>query len=466
MRGWAIWVASLCTVLFAGLSEASASFDCNSISGRKFLVPRFSHDNFSIDVPAGTVINFRVRADLLGGQAIIKIDGRLDGGPFQEILDDQVNLSRDVNYTAPAAGTYNFQFQQLGGNSQFTIEATCLSGAMLTESLQAAQRKAISQGVGAYLHNRASLLLSSDPDRTRITRRLAGATGSLASEDNSAQPRFRKRADMTFGPGGYSASALLSSSSEGLRVWSEGYLSAFSEDLTAGLSRDGDFQVVYAGGDVLFLPNLMLGLLGQFDWFDEKGLLGDVKAQGWMIGPYIGILISPVWQFDARAAWGQSQNDVDLVGSFNGSQWLARGSLRGNWLSGPWRFTSIAELAYVGQEQEQFRAFAATAIPGQTVTLGRFTFGPELAYRIERNGSFVEPQISLQGLWNFDQEGEIDLQGFVSRPDDFFGRVEGGLMFGRTGGGLTFRAIGAYEGIGTSDFEVWSARIWGSIPLN
>jgi hypothetical protein len=95
------------------------------------------------------------------------------------------------------------------------------------------------------------------------------------------------------------------------------------------------------------------------------------------------------------------------------------------------------------------------AVPDQSVSLGRFTFGLELAYRIERNGSFVEPQVSLQGLWDFAADGEIDAAGLVWQPAEFYGRVEGGgLMFGRTNGGMTFRAVGAYEGIGTSDFEV------------
>ena len=106
------------------------------------------------------------------------------------------------------------------------------------------------------------------------------------------------------------------------------------------------------------------------------------------------------------------------------------------------------------------------AVPDQSVSLGRFTFGPELGYRIERDGSFLEPQVSLQGLWDFAADGEIDAGGLAWQPAEFYGRVEGGLMFGRTDGGMTFRAVGAYEGIGTSDFEVWSARIWGSLPLN
>jgi hypothetical protein len=279
-----------------------------------------------------------------------------------------------------------------------------------------------------------------------------------------AQDASRKQSAMTLGPTGYSASTPLAAGS--VRVWSEGYLSGFNGDL----AQDGDFQVLYAGGDILLGPNVMLGLLGQVDWMDEKsGRLGsNIDGQGWMVGPYLGILLGPVWQFDARAAWGQSDNDINLLGgkgSFDTDRWLARGSLRGNWYSGAWRLTSITELGYVEEQQDRFRESGGAVIPGQTVALGRFTFGPELAYRIEANGSFIEPQVSLQGLWNFDQMGNVVLDGFVSSPDDFYGRVEAGLMFGREGG-MTFRAVGAYEGIGASDFELWSGRVWASVPLN
>ena len=105
--------------------------------------------------------------------------------------------------------------------------------------------------------------------------------------------------------------------------------------------------------------------------------------------------------------------------------------------SGAWRLTSITELGYVEEQQDRFVESGGAVIPGQPVTLGRFTFGPELAYRIEVNGTFIEPQVSLQGLWNFDQMGNVVLDGFVSSPDDFYGRVEGGLMFGQTDG-MTF----------------------------
>jgi hypothetical protein len=320
-----------------------------------------------------------------------------------------------------------------------------------------------------FLGTRANLLLSSDPDRTHITRRFVGANGSNSTQMSLAQDPARKQSAMTLGPTGYSASAPLSSNPGGLRVWSEGYLSWFDNDL-ARASQNGDFQMLYAGGDILLGPNVMLGVLGQADWMgeDSNRLGSNTDGQGWMVGPYLGILLGPVWQFDARAAWGQSDNDINLLGgkgSFDTDRWLARGSLRGNWYSGAWRLTSNTELGYVEEQHDSFRESGGAVIPGQTVTLGRFTFGPELAYRIEGNGTFIEPQVSLQGLWNFDQMGNVVLDGFVSSPDDFYGRVEAGLMFGRDGG-MTFRAVGAYEGIGASDFEMWSARIWGSIPLN
>jgi hypothetical protein len=319
----------------------------------------------------------------------------------------------------------------------------------------------------SFLVTRTNLLLSSEPDRVHVTRRFGGANN--AGTMSLAQDPSRKQSAMTLGPSGYSASAPLTSNPTGLRVWSEGYLSSFDDNFARG-SQDGDFQVLYTGGDILLGPNVMLGLLGQVDWMDEKSkqLNNNIDGHGWMVGPYLGILLGPVWQLDGRAAWGQSNNDISLLdskGSFDTDRWLARGSLRGNWYSGPWRLTSVTELGYAEEQQDRFRESGGAIVPGQTVTLGRFTFGPELAYRAEANGFFIEPQVSLQGLWNFDQEGIVVLDGFVSSPDDFYGRLEGGLMFGREGG-MTFRAVGTYEGIGASDFEMWSARVWGSLPLN
>ena len=154
------------------------------------------------------------------------------------------------------------------------------------------------------------------------------------------------------------------------------HASRFDDDISGG-DRSGDFEVLYVGGDVLISRSILIGALVQFDWMHDSSdaLNGKIDGRGWMAGPYIGIQIDPHWQFDARAAWGQSNNDITIAsdaGSFDTDRWLTRGSLRGNWYAGPWRFTSISELAYIEERQKQFTEGAGALIPSQTVALGRF----------------------------------------------------------------------------------------------
>jgi predicted regulator of Ras-like GTPase activity (Roadblock/LC7/MglB family) len=58
-------------------------------------------------------------------------------------------------------------------------------------------------------------------------------------------------------------------------------------------------------------------------------------GNGWMVGPYVGIQLSKNLIFDARAAWGQSDNQVNPIGlytdSFSTDRMLARANLTGNW---------------------------------------------------------------------------------------------------------------------------------------
>jgi hypothetical protein len=458
MRTWAVSVVGFGAALLAGLGSASGQ-GCEGIGNNQIAVVPDSFGDAATNLAAGTSIQLAAQAGLAQARVVITIVNSPTPLTETNLLDRTIEAfgSAFAVFNVPATGQYVFRFEQKGGDDRVLFSAACFTGSvppLTEEDLAAGAKTAITQGVGTYLNNRARLLLSSDPDRSRIARRLAG----------SADPG--NAAGYEVGQGGFSASALVAPRAAGLRVWSEGYLSAFREELSDTLSSRGNFDVVYAGGDIMLGPNVMLGLLGQFDWLKEEELFGDADGQGWMVGPYVGILLGRAWQLDVRAAWGQSDNDLGSVGSFDGDRWLARASLRGNWYSGAWRLTSITELGYVEENQERFHALESVVVPDQSVSLGRFTFGPELAYRIERNATFLEPQVSLQGLWNFDTDAEIDLLGLAWRPDEFYGRVEAGLMFGCTDGGMTLRAVGAYEGIGTSEFDVWSGRVWGSIPLN
>jgi hypothetical protein len=176
---------------------------------------------------------------------------------------------------------------------------------------------------------RANLLLSSDPDRSRLSRLNSSGTASVPGFNAAQSPQGQSNLG---GPGRARIQPGIDPS--GLELWSEAHVGRFDDDL-ASADRSGDFEVLYIGGDLLVSRSILVGALVQFDWMKDSSdaLNGEIDGRGWMIGPYIGIQLDPTWQFDARAAWGQSDNDIAIAGasgSFDTDRWLARGSLRGN----------------------------------------------------------------------------------------------------------------------------------------
>ena len=89
--------------------------------------------------------------------------------------------------------------------------------------------------------------------------------------------------------------------------------------------------------------------------------------------------------FDARAAWGESDNSINPLGfytdSFETKRWLVRGNLTGNWNFGDWRLTPSVSVARIEEDQQAYIDSLGISIPGQNLALGRVTFGPEIGYR-------------------------------------------------------------------------------------
>jgi outer membrane autotransporter protein len=212
----------------------------------------------------------------------------------------------------------------------------------------------------------------------------------------------------------------------GLDVWTEGHLS-FYEDGTGGIARDGRFSIVYVGADYPLSTRVLFGALAQFDWTKEKVkdpvLSGDVGGNGWMAGPYIGIKLAPNLLFDARVAWGTSQNDITLhdplagtrTGSFDTTRWLATATLTGNHSYGAWRFSPQAGLAYGAESYDAFHNSLGQLVSGSNIAIGRFTLGSEVGYRFQlHDGSLAEPYVGATGIWNFHSDDLVvsgDLPG-------------------------------------------------------
>lgn len=355
-----------------------------------------------------------------------------------------------------------------------------------------------------FLNRRIGMLLSEELDRNRYLRRIPGAlwgetngngndTGAPASfafqpSKGTIRGRFAaslsqimayqqqvemarlKKLGMKLGLNG-SAETKPQTPRRGWDFWIEGHYNHFKDD-NGGADRKGHFGIIYAGLDYLVDPAILVGLLAQYDTTtDKSGTLGsDVRGHGWMVGPYVSARLTPNLLFDARAAWGQSDNKIKPFGTytdnFDTNRWLVRANLTGNWHSGNWRFTPSASIAYISERQKTYTDSLGLKISGQTVSLGRFTFGPEIAYRIKtEDGTIFEPHASISGIWDFHRPGDLSVGGLAVSADEFRASVEAGLLvYG--GDGLSVRAVGKYDGIGDKDFQSYGGQLWLNFPLN
>jgi outer membrane autotransporter protein len=382
-----------------------------------------------------------------------------------------------------------------------------------------------------FIHRRVDNLLSNQPDRARILRRLDGAPASAGLKDGGsysepfdnaspvpgglkdpvrsdlsrlqgrtsdagsssigsvkvsmslsqaaaeAQASEKKKladAGLSFGdtPYGYSVPVL----QPRFDMWMEAHVSKYTESL-GGINREGDFNILYVGGDYVIRPGLLIGALAQIDRTVEDiknpDLLGRISGAGWMAGPYAGAKLSDHLYFDARAAWGRSSNSLWLqdsivgyrTGAFNTDRWLATTGLTGNYQFGLFRVSPQIELAYGSESADAYKTSLNQSVDKVSATIGRMSFGPEFGYtnRLD-NGVTVEPQFSVKGVWNFD-DAPIALSTGTVRAAPLRAEVETGIMI-KMPSGFSVRASGSYDGIGDKNLEVWTTKGWINFPLN
>lgn len=344
-----------------------------------------------------------------------------------------------------------------------------------------------------FLHHRLTALLDDEPDRPRFIRRFpgslwggsananaspidvasSGSGGSVAFSTSLSQIRQASASKplddkaMTLG-----SAALYErpgpTAYSGIDIWTEGQFTSYDDKG----GTDGNFDIVYVGADYALNNNWLVGILGQFDWADETTRADGSKAEGdgWMVGPYVSGRLDEHLFFDWRAAWGSSDNSVSPFGTysdnFDTDRWLTTARLTGNWTSGNWRLTPSVAVKYGEESQDAYTDTLGFRITGQDVTLGRVEFGPEFAHRwLLADGTLVEPQLALYGVWNFEDSGALVVNSTFFTPDDFTGRLEGGVLV-QLPRGMSFRGAAAYDGIGSSDYEAVTGKVWLNFPLN
>ncbi len=234
-----------------------------------------------------------------------------------------------------------------------------------------------------------------------------------------------------------------------------------------GGDTTSDFGLLHIGADYRLSGNLLIGLLGQFDWSNED----EADAQntqtdgfGWMIGPYAATRLHQHLIFDTRAAWGQSDNEVGPVGSdtdrFETERWLLHSGLTGDIHLDSWHLTPGISATYFEEEQKSYTDSLGSDHPNQTVSLGRLMFGPEAAYLYQPTAHWlIRPQIGSSGIWTFGDAEAVEVAtGYADGGAVLRAQVEGGVSV-TYADRYTLTGDVFYDGIGADDFDAYGGSL-------
>ncbi len=349
--------------------------------------------------------------------------------------------------------------------------------------------------ISNFMSRRADQITASDPDLVqRLTNRGTASSGSngpvafngttgtdannqvafstslrqVMASSGAAKDKRREELGRMMGLGQHSLNGAAIQDRSGFDIWVEGKWAHVDDD-----ARQTDIGLLYVGVDYRLSPTVVVGMLTQFDWSDESDDVANTAADGWgwLTGPYAVVRLHENLIFDGRAAWGQSDNNVDPLGlytdSFDAERWLVRARLTGDFQYNNWQFAPHVGVIYFEEEQESYTDSLGIFIPGQSVSLGRLTFGPKLSYRsMQANGTAITPHVAIKGIWDFDEAEIVDIgTGLAVGSDTLRGRVEAGLS-ASFANSWSISGEGFYDGIGADDLDVYGGSVKLSVPLN
>jgi outer membrane autotransporter protein len=221
---------------------------------------------------------------------------------------------------------------------------------------------------------------------------------------------------------------------------------------------------------------LLVGTMVQFDSMRQRSNLqtSDVSGQGWLAGPYATLRLTDNVFWQARAAWGQSSNEVSpfqtYTDEFDTDRWLISSTLTGRWGMGPWVFRPSASVAYIEDVAKSYADTFGVVVPEVKSRLGQAKAGPDIGYRYQFTRDVViEPHAGLQVIWNFAVDttatGLGQINGEDAGPAGVRGRAEIGLR-AITSNGIGLDLSGSYDGVGAKDYDSFTGRAMVRVPLN
>ncbi len=300
------------------------------------------------------------------------------------------------------------------------------------------------------------------------------ATGTAPGANGGTQGFQRSVRGLIFDTNGATAVvepvAATSPQPQLLDFWMKGVFTDYDNDNTR---TDGDSYVLTGGVDYVVRDDILVGLIAGLDRGKQTSgvLASETKLGGFIVGPYVSWRLNNELTFYARASWGEGRQKfrvAGVTGRSKSDRVMLVGSLKGTyWPLAPVRLTPDVAAFYANEKVKGFTDSVGTRVGSATSELGRLEFGGEIGYRTTLdNGYVIDPYIALHGLWDFVSNGTLQVNNTVSvRQEDFRGRIGGGVIV-QTHRNAHVNLGVLYDGIGSNDFEAFSAYARLAVPLD
>ncbi|WP_417483220.1 Ig-like domain-containing protein [Maricaulis sp.] len=346
---------------------------------------------------------------------------------------------------------------------------------------EAEVRLATQRAIRNFMVRRGDRILEAAPDLTRrVQDRDTRSPGQFAAEINGGTRNVSMGASLSgmrhaardAAPQMEGEAARVDEADNGIDIWFSANYSSVSDD-RAGDAADSAFGLVQLGADWMLGEQTIVGVMFQHDWMDETaddiaeraGAIrgARIEGSGWLAGPYLVREIGDGLWFDATAMYGESDNTVDPLGlyedEFTTTRYLLRMNLTGEWRSGNWRIRPTAGVAHFEESQAAYIDSLGIDIPEQTIAIGRFQAGPQIAYRFDTSsGGWWEPSVDITGVWDYDAAQLMDENGGLVGT----GGVRADARFslrGQISPGASLAIETSFGGLGDGDFSANGARM-------
>lgn len=347
------------------------------------------------------------------------------GGTVTGFIDDadsyQVQIvpiaGEDVTISV-AAGVAEDAF----GNENVASEALTILNDTLTET---------EEMVTTAASQRNRMLIRTQPKITRFILRPSASTFNASATQNLGNFDFATSSDRP--------------------VWAAGQ----GQWSTLGDVETSYFNVAL-GAHFEPNPNVLLGVMAQFDSSASDDGVAELDSQGWLVGPYaVARLADQPLVFSGSYLMGQSDNTLSPFGTYEddytSDRVLATLGVAGQLELDRLTLIPLLDIAYASDENEAYTDGDGNPVRALKVTETQATLGLDFIMPLYTSSG------ALELLGGIGASASVTDNG-VEETDSTRGQTDLGFRYGMENGGrLTARAT--YDGLGDDDYEAYGAEV-------